>query len=127
MLQCLDESVHTTKNQTFDLNTIKIVFIFQKAFGKSCYKICKILKIRIIILDAATEGLFRISGNKKRQEELKSELNKSTKLELYSEECCYTAHDIAGVLKHFFSELPEPLLTKSCYVCYQQLAGKLKG
>ncbi|XP_066934963.1 rho GTPase-activating protein 19-like isoform X1 [Clytia hemisphaerica] len=75
---------------------------------------------------ASTEGLFRISGNKKRQEELKTVLNQNKALHLDSEDCPYNAHDIAGVLKHFFGELPEPLLTKSCYVCYQQLAGKLK-
>jgi len=73
------------------------------------------------------EGLFRISGNKKRQEELKAILSKNENLNLDAAPCCYTAHDIAGILKYFFSELPEPLLTKSCFVCYQQLAGKLKG
>lgn len=77
--------------------------------------------------EASTEGLFRISGNKKRQEELKNILNKHEVLHLDDVDCPYNAHDISGILKYFFSELPEPLLTKSCFVCYQQLAGKLKG
>ena len=81
----------------------------------------------MFVLDAGTEGLFRISGNKKRQEELKYILNKGGKLNLFTEDDSYNPHDIAGILKQFFGELPEPLLTRQLYDCYQQLAGKLKG
>jgi len=73
-----------------------------------------------------TEGLFRISGNKKRQEELKALLNKPGKLNISFKKMQYTPHDIASVLKGFFNELDEPLLTKQLYDCYQQVAGNLK-
>ena len=71
------------------------------------------------------EGLFRISGNKKRQEELKDLLNLGRAIELEGSQ--YNHHDIAGCLKYFFASLPEPLLTKQLYDCYQQLAGKIQG
>lgn len=73
-------------------------------------------------LHAGTEGLFRISGNKKRQEELKHILNKGGKLNLNCDDSPYNPHDISGILKQFFGALPEPLLTKQLYDCYQQLA-----
>ncbi|XP_047129273.1 rho GTPase-activating protein 19 isoform X1 [Hydra vulgaris] len=73
-------------------------------------------------LKRSTDGLFRISGNKKRQEELKAILNRGGKIKLRSENCQYSAHDISGILKQFFGDLHEPLLTIQLYDCYRQLA-----
>ena len=78
----------------------------------------------VFYLVADSEGLFRISGSKKRQEELKDIINKGVCSQKLSQ---YTPHDIASVLKQFLGALGEPLLTKQLYECYQQIAGKLKG
>jgi len=54
-----------------------------------------------------TEGLFRVPGEKLKIEELKEKFEQGIipNLSLYS------PHDLAGFLKLYFRELPEPLLT----------------
>lgn len=76
-------------------------------------------------LDTDVEGLFRISGNKRRQEELKETFNKGQFVDLT--EKTYSQHDLTTILKQFFAELSEPLLTDSLYNCYKQVAGKTRG
>ena len=78
-----------------------------------------------ILIDTDVEGLFRISGNKRRQEELKSTLNKGQFVDLADR--TYSQHDLTTILKQFFAELSEPLLTNSLYFCYKQVAGKTRG
>ncbi|XP_032221924.2 rho GTPase-activating protein 19 isoform X1 [Nematostella vectensis] len=65
------------------------------------------------------EGLFRISGNKKRQEELKELIDRGDTPKLGCGK--FTAHDVASVLKQFLGELPEPLLTQAPYRAYLQV------
>ena len=76
-------------------------------------------------LDTNVEGLFRISGNKRRQEDLKEALNKGHPVDLADMK--YSQHDLTTVLKQFFAELSEPLMTDSLYNCYKQVAGKTRG
>ena len=76
-------------------------------------------------LDTNIEGLFRISGNKRRQEDLKEALNKGHAVDLADMK--YSQHDLATILKQFFAELSEPLMTDSLYNCYKQVAGKTRG
>ncbi|KAL3286348.1 hypothetical protein HHI36_000856 [Cryptolaemus montrouzieri] len=52
-----------------------------------------------------TEGLFRKEGSKSRQNEIKLSLNAGCKIE---ED--YNVIDVAGILKMFLRELPEPLI-----------------
>ena len=53
-------------------------------------------------------GIFRKSGMKSRIEQLRSELeNSPDKVDFDS----YSVYDVADVLKQYFRELPEPLLT----------------
>eukprot|EP00794_Sanderia_malayensis_P005245 gene5245-5909_t len=66
------------------------------------------------------EGLFRVSGNKRRQEDLKDTLNKGQSVDYANQ--AYSQHDLATVLKQFLAELTEPLLTDSLYICYKQVA-----
>ena len=87
-------------------------------------KVYLLIFFNVFYLVADSEGLFRISGSKKRQEELKDIINKGACSQKLSQ---YTPHDIASVLKQFLGALGEPLLTKQLYECYQQIAGKLKG
>ncbi|XP_045483068.1 rho GTPase-activating protein gacN-like [Harmonia axyridis] len=52
-----------------------------------------------------TEGLFRKEGSKSRQNEIKLSLNAGCKIEND-----YNVIDVAGILKTFLRELPEPLI-----------------
>ena len=76
-------------------------------------------------LDTDVEGLFRISGNKRRQDELKDLLNKGQLVDF--SERTHSQHDLATILKQYFAQLAEPLLTNSLYNCYKQVAGKTQG
>lgn len=67
------------------------------------------------------EGLFRVSGNKKRQEELKEILDKEDPVNF--ENGRFTLHDVASVLKIFLGDLPEPLLTNAPLDAYLQITG----
>ncbi|CAF1262348.1 unnamed protein product [Rotaria sp. Silwood1] len=56
-----------------------------------------------------TVGLFRVGVSKKRLKELKDQVNLNRNLTFDSST---NAHDIAGLIKEFLRELPEPLLTR---------------
>lgn len=51
-------------------------------------------------------GIFRISGSKKRLETLKQQYDAGNIVNLND----YTVHDIAGILKLYLRELPEPII-----------------
>eukprot|EP01102_Stenamoeba_stenopodia_P007940 TRINITY_DN2241_c0_g1_i1.p1 TRINITY_DN2241_c0_g1~~TRINITY_DN2241_c0_g1_i1.p1 ORF type:complete len:821 (+),score=270.47 TRINITY_DN2241_c0_g1_i1:633-3095(+) len=55
------------------------------------------------------EGLFRISGNQEQIQWLKVRFNKWKNVNL--DECIQDPHVVAGILKMYFRELPEPLFT----------------
>lgn len=55
---------------------------------------------------SSTEGLFRKSGSVARQRELRRVLEAGGKLE------AVPVHDVAGLLKQWFRELPEPVVPK---------------
>lgn len=54
-----------------------------------------------------TEGIFRKTGNIKRQKEIKLALEKGNSLN--KQKC--QIYDVAGLLKMFFRELPEPIIS----------------
>lgn len=72
--------------------------------------------------DVSKEGLFRVSGSKKREEELKSLLDKEEHVDFDSGR--FTPHDVASVLKIFLGDLPEPLLTHAPQDAYRKITGK---
>nr|XP_034966536.1 rho GTPase-activating protein 11A isoform X1 [Zootoca vivipara] len=81
---------------------------------------CKYLEEHI-----GTEGLFRISGSVVRIKALKGKLDQG-------ENCLSTAQpcDVAGLLKQFFRELPEPILPsdlQEALIKAQQLGSKEKN
>lgn len=67
--------------------------------------------------------MFRVSGSKKRQEELKDLLDKEENIDFDGGK--FTPHDVASVLKIFLGDLPEPLLTHAPQNAYLQITGKL--
>lgn len=72
-------------------------------------------------LDIKSEGIFRRTGSIERQQELKYLLNQGSFLDLGSG--TYSVHDCASVLKGFFQDLPDPLLTEVHFPVYCQIAG----
>ena len=75
-----------------------------------------------LLTDVATEGIFRISGSKKRQDELKHMLDKDT--EINFEKDAFTEHDVASILKYFLAELPEPIVTSGHIKVHMQISGR---
>ena len=69
------------------------------------------------------EGIFRKSGSKHRVDQLVQDLGEKDfeKIVLSNE---YKPHDFASVLKHYFNDLPEPLLLKRHLDAYLQTAGR---
>lgn len=137
-LQQLEHTGNVARNLEIDSN-----FKSQKSFfSKSSEKINKIMNrkgshkifgfsltedavIRISALieflkrHVNKEGLFRVSGSKKRQEELKDLIDKEENVEFDSGR--FTPHDVASVLKIFLGDLPEPLLTQAPQNAYLQI------
>ncbi|VDM24925.1 unnamed protein product [Toxocara canis] len=68
-----------------------------------------------------TVGLFRIAGSAKRCRQLRSTLERSSAPNLPLLETA-TPHDVATLLKEYFRDLPEPLLSKEYYQAYVSAA-----
>jgi len=60
----------------------------------------------------STEGLFRKSGSVQRQKVLKQKADLGEELQNVQ------PHDVASLVKQFFRQLPEPLLTNHLYDCF---------
>lgn len=67
------------------------------------------------------EGLFRIPGNQGRIDTYKAKFEADETIELTSSAEC---HDVAGLLKLYFRELPEPLLEFDLYQPWVQAAKR---
>ena len=61
-----------------------------------------------------TEGLFRKTGSLSRQRELLSFMDRGAMIPGDSH-----THDVANLMKRFFRELPEPLLTNRLLSCFE--------
>ncbi|XP_078287188.1 rho GTPase-activating protein 35 [Rhinoraja longicauda] len=61
-----------------------------------------------------TEGLYRVSGNKSEMESLQRQFDHDHSLVLQEKD--YAVNTIAGAMKSFFSELPEPLVPYNAQV-----------
>lgn len=59
----------------------------------------------------STEGIYRVSGNKAEMESMQREFDKDHNLDLVEKD--FTMNTVAGAMKAFFSELPEPLVPYS--------------
>ena len=60
----------------------------------------------------AGTGLYRISGNARRKKQLRAEFDENSSAVDLSEENCPDINVIAGILKDYLRELPEPLITR---------------
>lgn len=56
------------------------------------------------------EGLYRIPGSTSKVNQLKAQFNARQPVDF--EEAAADVHSVAGLLKLYFRELPEPLLTR---------------
>lgn len=68
------------------------------------------------------EGVFRKPGNKLRVSQLVEELSKGRLPEVLQDSLPHP-HDLASILKQYFSELQEPLLLTRHLDAYLQVAG----
>jgi DNA-binding protein Fis len=66
-------------------------------------------------------GIFRISGTTKRIKSLKDDVDTGKELSFND----VKPHDVTGLLKMFFREMPEPLLTFKLYEFYISAASTL--
>eukprot|EP01103_Thecamoeba_quadrilineata_P001336 TRINITY_DN1118_c0_g1_i2.p1 TRINITY_DN1118_c0_g1~~TRINITY_DN1118_c0_g1_i2.p1 ORF type:complete len:660 (+),score=127.43 TRINITY_DN1118_c0_g1_i2:716-2695(+) len=68
---------------------------------------------------SSSEGLLRISGSASKTSSLKSQLDRAIKPEdietSITDSMWETPHDVAAILKAYFKELPDPLLTFNLY------------
>ncbi|CAI5780896.1 GTPase-activating 35 [Podarcis lilfordi] len=55
-----------------------------------------------------TEGIYRVSGNKSEMESLQRQFDQDHNLDLAEKD--FTVNAVAGAMKSFFSELPDPLV-----------------
>ena len=68
------------------------------------------------------EGIFRKSGSHSRIEQMISDLG-SLPFESVASNPSYSPPDFSSVLKHYFKELPEPLLLRKHLEAYRQASG----
>ncbi|XP_030634540.1 rho GTPase-activating protein 35 isoform X2 [Chanos chanos] len=61
-----------------------------------------------------TEGIYRVSGNKAEMESMQRQFDQDHNLDLVEKD--FTVNTVAGAMKSFFSELPEPLVPYSMQI-----------
>ena len=91
----------------------------ERKYQPSCFGILRFFSFPT---DVAAEGIFRISGSKKRQDELRHLLDKD--IDINFEEDAFTEHDVASILKYFLAELPEPIVTNAHIKVHMQISGR---
>lgn len=62
-----------------------------------------------------TLGIFRVGSSKKRVKQLREEFDSGREVQLNEE---HNPHDVGALLKEFFRDLPEPLLTRDLYQAF---------
>ncbi|XP_028251168.1 rho GTPase-activating protein 6-like isoform X2 [Parambassis ranga] len=62
-----------------------------------------------------TVGIFRVGSSKKRVRQLREEFDRGIDVLLDEE---HSVHDVAALLKEFFRDMPDPLLTKELYTAF---------
>ncbi|CAL1546217.1 unnamed protein product [Lymnaea stagnalis] len=73
---------------------------------KACFK-------HIETYGLQTLGIFRVGCSKKRVKQLREEFDSGQEVNLTDE---YNPHDVGALLKEYFRDLPEPLLTRELYL-----------
>jgi len=106
-----------------------------RVFGCSIQKACKLGDcegVPTVVIETinylennngtVTEGIFRIPGKASLIEELKAQYDKKGSVDLSE---VHDVHSVAGLLKQYLRELPEPLLTYWLYDSYVEV-GKIE-
>ncbi|XP_057709000.1 rho GTPase-activating protein 6-like isoform X2 [Corythoichthys intestinalis] len=62
-----------------------------------------------------TVGIFRVGSSKKRVRQMREELDQGWDLHLDEQ---HSVHDVAALLKEFFRDMPDPLLTRELYTAF---------
>ncbi|XP_033111371.1 rho GTPase-activating protein 6-like isoform X2 [Anneissia japonica] len=62
-----------------------------------------------------TVGIFRVGGSKKRTRQLREAYDSGTEIWLNE---THSVHDVGALLKEFFRDIPEPLLTRDLYTVF---------
>ena len=60
-------------------------------------------------------GIYRVSGNARKKRLLKAEFDQDSHAVDVSEDACVDCNTLAGILKDYLRELPEPLISPSMY------------
>ncbi|XP_070554465.1 rho GTPase-activating protein 6-like isoform X2 [Ptychodera flava] len=60
-------------------------------------------------------GIFRVGGSKKRIKQLREEFDSGNDVKFHDS---YNAHDVAALLKEYFRDLPEPLMSRDLYPAF---------
>ncbi|KAJ3434757.1 rho/rac/cdc gtpase-activating protein [Anaeramoeba flamelloides] len=69
-------------------------------------------------------GIFRLSGNKNTIDQYKKEFDSGIEINFENEK---NVHNVSGLLKQWFRELPESLLTKKLYLEFINASENLQG
>ncbi|XP_076824643.1 uncharacterized protein LOC143470411 isoform X1 [Clavelina lepadiformis] len=72
----------------------------------------------------AVTGIFRIAGSRKRVKQLREEFDLGVDVSIDED---YNPHDVAALLKEFFRDLPEALLTRELYPAFIQTSKLAKS
>ncbi|KAG9270989.1 rho GTPase-activating protein 6-like isoform X1 [Astyanax mexicanus] len=67
-----------------------------------------------------TVGIFRVGSSKKRVRQLREEFDQGVEVAFGSE---HSVHDVAGLLKEFLRDMPDPLLTRELYTAFIKCAS----
>lgn len=98
--------------------------LLQKEQNRDIPSVFDIVIKRIEEIGMDTEGIFRIPGKSSKIQEIKEIINSGKPLNINDE--TYNVHVIAGILRLFLRELPEPLLTFELYEPLVALSVLLK-
>ncbi|XP_013421086.1 rho GTPase-activating protein 6 isoform X2 [Lingula anatina] len=104
LIDALTLSPRTERRPSFTPNsTPQVPYIVN-----TCFKHIETYGLRVL-------GIFRVGSSKKRSKQLRDEFDSGKDVKLNEE---HNPHDVAALLKEFFRDLPEPLLTRDLYASF---------
>ncbi|XP_062589781.1 rho GTPase-activating protein 17-like isoform X6 [Saccostrea cucullata] len=122
-LEALDQAIPKL-NEALECNPLKKVYGVPleehlRVTGRDIALVLEVCVITLIDGGLEEEGLFRIAGMASKVKKLKNAFDANV---IDMEEYAIDLHTVAGALKQYFRELPEPLLTTQLYPDFIQAA-----
>ncbi|XP_061175327.1 rho GTPase-activating protein 17-like isoform X2 [Saccostrea echinata] len=122
-LEALDQAIPKL-NEALECNPLKKVYGVPleehlRVTGRDIALVLEVCVITLIEGGLEEEGLFRIAGMASKVKKLKNAFDANV---IDMEEYAIDLHTVAGALKQYFRELPEPLLTTQLYPDFIQAA-----